>query len=78
MLEAYDDALKSNACRMSLVDRAQTEPDQIERFLAGRETLAAITAEDLRQTAARNLSPEQALEVLALPQKASSAAAPSE
>ena len=67
MLLGYDNALKSNAGWMGLVDRAQTEPDRIERYLAGKAALAAITAEDLRATAARYLSPEQALEVLVLP-----------
>jgi len=77
LLESYDNALKSNAGWMGLVARAQTEPDRIDRFLAGKAALAAITAEDLRQTAARYLAPDQALEVIALPRSAEESPAPS-
>jgi zinc protease len=74
MLESYDNALKSNSGWMSLVSRAQTTPERIERHLAGKATLATITAEQLREIAARYLAPEQALEVLALPREAAAAA----
>src|SRR5690606_352864 len=33
LLESYDNALKSNSGWMGLVGRAQTEPDQIQRYL---------------------------------------------
>jgi zinc protease len=77
MLESYDNALKSNTGWMGLVDRAQSEPEQIARYLVGKETLAAITAEELRQTAARYLAPEQALEIVALPRALDDTAAES-
>jgi len=76
LLEAYDNALKTNAGWMNIVDRAQSEPERIERFLAGKALLAGITAEEIRATAARYLRPEQALEVLALPREPAPAAPP--
>jgi len=76
LLESYDNALKTNAGWMNLVDRAQSEPERIERFLAGKALLAGITAEEIRATAARYLGPEQALEVLALPREPGPAAPP--
>ena len=68
MIEAYDNALKTNAGWMNLVDRAQTEADRIERFTIGKETLAALTAEDLRSVASRYLEPTERLELLVLPE----------
>jgi len=69
MVESYDNVLKSNAGWVELVGRAQTEPERLERFLAGKAGLMAITADDVRETAARYLSPDQALEILALPRQ---------
>jgi len=67
MLEAYDNALDSNAGWMSLTDRAQTEPERIDRFLAGRELLQSLTAADVQAAAAMYLDPAQRLELLVLP-----------
>jgi zinc protease len=69
LLEYYDNALKSNDGWMALVDRAQTEPDQIERFQRAKALLAGLTAEDLRATAARWLKPGSQVEVLVLPRE---------
>ena len=68
MLEAYDNALKSNAGWLTLVDRAQTEPDRLERFIHGKERLQAITAKDLQALARQYLTPGGAVEVTVLPE----------
>ncbi len=68
MLEAYDNALKSNAGWLTLVDRAQTEPDRIDRFVHGKERLQAITAKQLQELAKRYLVPGSAVEVTVLPE----------
>ncbi len=67
-LEAYDNLLKTNRGWMGLVDRAQTQPDRIERFTIGKQTLEAITAADVQEMALRYLDPEQRLEVTVLPE----------
>lgn len=66
-LEAYDSALKTNQGWMNLVDRAQSEPERIERFSRGKEQLQTLTGEELQQLALRYLDPEQRLEVVVLP-----------
>jgi len=68
LLEAYDNALDTNSGWMGLVDRAQTEPERIERFLAGGDRLRAITPEDVQAMALRYLDPAQRLEIRVLPQ----------
>ena len=68
MLEAYDNALKTNAGWLTLVDRAQTEPDRIDRFVRGKERLHAITAKDLQALARQYLTPDGAVDVTVLPE----------
>ena len=68
MLEAFDNGLKSNAGWLTLVDRAQTEPDRIERYVHGKALLQTITAKDLQVLAKRYLSPSNAVEVTVLPE----------
>lgn len=70
MLEAYDNALKSNRGWITLVDRAQTEADEIERFVHAKERLSAVTAGDIQALARRYLAPKDAVEVLVIPQGA--------
>jgi zinc protease len=67
MLEAYDNALKTNAGWMTLVDRAQSDPDDIARFTEGKAALEALTAADVQAVAARYLKPEERLEIDVLP-----------
>lgn len=74
-LEAFDNALDTNRGWMNLVDRAQTEPERIDRFLAGRDLLASLTAEDVQAVAERYLDPAERLEILVLPQVAKDASA---
>ena len=68
LLEAYDNALDTNSGWMGLVDRAQTEPERIDRFLNGEDMLRAITPEEIHAAALRYLDPDQRLEVQVLPQ----------
>lgn len=68
MIEAHDNALKSNRGWLLLVDRAQSEPERIARFLATREAMLALTAADVQAMAQRYLDPAQAVEVLVLPE----------
>lgn len=74
LLEAYDNALKTNGGWMGLVDRAQTEPERIERFQQSRALLAAMTAGDVQATAAKWLKAGQQVEVVVLPRKNGAAA----
>ncbi len=67
LIDAYDNALKSNNGWMGLVDRAQSESKRIDRFLAWRAIVEAITPDDIRAVAAKFLGPDKALEVLVVP-----------
>jgi zinc protease len=55
---------------MDLVERAQRKPERVGRFVEGKQRLAALTAADVQQMAARYLQPEQRLELLVLPREA--------
>jgi zinc protease len=67
MLERYANSLDTNGGWMSLVDRAQTQPERLDRFLAGEAMLRSLTATEVQAAAARYLDPDQRLEVLVLP-----------
>jgi len=67
LLEAYDNALKTNGGWMRLAARAQTEAGRIDRFLATRALLESVTPADLQIAAARFLAPDAAVEVVARP-----------
>ncbi|MGV3554949.1 MAG: M16 family metallopeptidase [Croceibacterium sp.] len=67
LLEAYDNALKTNAGWMNLADDAQRDPARLARFVSGPERLRAITAGDIQSTAQRYLDPHVALEIHVLP-----------
>lgn len=68
LLEAHENALKSNRTWLALVDRAQTEADRIERFQQFSPRLKAITAEQLQELARRYLGATTAVEILVLPE----------
>ncbi len=67
LLESYDNALKTTAGWLGLVDRAQSEPERIARFAQGKTLLAQLGAADLQAMAARYLVPEERVEILAVP-----------
>ena len=68
MLEGFDNALKTNGGWLGLVDRAQTEPDRIERFQNAKARLAAVTAADLQGLARRYLTDDGAVEIDVVPE----------
>ena len=68
LIEAHDNALKSNRSWLSLVDRAQTEPDRIERYSKAKDRLLALTPTDVQAMARRYLGAQQGVEVLVLPE----------
>lgn len=70
MLEKYENALKSNAGWLGLVDRAQSQSDRLARFAGYRERLEAITPSDLQATAARWLPDGGAIALIAIPEGA--------
>lgn len=72
LLESFDNALKTNQGWMTLVDRAQTEADRIERQVHARERLSAVTAADVQAAARKYLTAERAVEVTVLPEAPSS------
>jgi zinc protease len=67
LLESFANALKTNGGWIQLVDRAQTEPDRIERQVHAAERLQAVTAEQVQAAARRYLAPDRAVEILVLP-----------
>ena len=67
MLEAIANRLKGNRGWIDLVDRAQTEPDRIERQTHAIARLSAITADDIQKLARLYLTAEQVLEIDVLP-----------
>ncbi len=68
MIEAHDNALKSNRNWLTLVDRAQTEADRIERYLKAKDRLLALTPADIQTMARRYLGARDGVEVLVLPE----------
>ncbi len=67
--EQFANMLKSNGGWMALVDRAQTQPDRLDRYTMAREMLAAVTPEDIHRMALRYLDPEERLEITVLPRE---------
>jgi zinc protease len=68
MIEAQDNALKTNRGWLTLAARAQSEPDRIDRFVHTRERLLALTAGDIQKLAQHYLVPRNQVEVLVLPE----------
>jgi zinc protease len=68
LIESYDNALKTNGSWLSLVSRAQGEPERIERHLHEKERLLALTPFDLQKVVQRYLEPRDAVEILVLPE----------
>ena len=68
MVETLDNALKTNRGWLTLVGRAQSEADRVERFARTKERLLALTAAQVQASARRYLGETAALEVLVLPE----------
>ncbi|UIP06361.1 insulinase family protein [Erythrobacter sp. SDW2] len=70
ILQDFDNALKTNASWMAYTARAQSDPEQIERFLAARQRYLEVTPERLREVAAQYLTTDGAVTFLVLPRPA--------
>lgn len=70
LLEGLDNALKTNAGWMSLVDRAQTEADRIDRQLQARTRLLLVSPLQVQALARKYLQMKDAVEILVLPEGA--------
>ncbi|MEY4720728.1 MAG: hypothetical protein RIQ46_453 [Pseudomonadota bacterium] len=68
LLEAHDNALKTNGGWLSLATRAQSLPDLIERHARRRADLEAVTPAALQALARQFLNPGQGVEILVLPE----------
>ena len=68
MLEGYDNALKTNGGWLTLVDRAQTESDRIERYATVKARVAAITPARLQALVQQYLADTAAVQVTVLPE----------
>ena len=75
MIEALDNALKTNRGWLGLAARAQSEADRIGRFTAMKERLQALAPADIQGAARRYLGESAAVEVLVLPETAAPTAA---
>ncbi len=67
LLEGLENRLKTNGGWMSLVDKAQSKPEDIERFLQAKARQESITPEELRALTGRYLTPDDAVVVTVLP-----------
>jgi len=67
-LEAWENALKTNRGWLSLVDRAQSEADRIDRHLRAKERLLGVTSADVQALARRYLAKDSAVEITVLPE----------
>ncbi len=76
LLESFDNALKTNGGWLVYVDRAQTEPDRIERQIKARERLLTITPARLQAVARQYLTADGAVAVEVLPDGMDDAAPP--
>ncbi|MFM7377285.1 MAG: M16 family metallopeptidase [Erythrobacter sp.] len=69
-LEEYNNYLKDLGGWLGLAARAQSEPEQVSRFLAAPDVIRAITPEDIHQAALRYLAPEAAVRFVVVPETA--------
>jgi zinc protease len=68
LLETYDNLLKTNMGWMGLVDRAQTEPERIERYDRADAVLQSLMPAQLQEMARRYLAPAERVEIVVLPE----------
>ncbi|MBW8786039.1 MAG: insulinase family protein, partial [Novosphingobium sp.] len=68
LLESFANALKSNRGWLGLVDRAQSEPEKIERQVHAADRLLTVTPADVQAAARRYLTDAAAVVVDVLPE----------
>ncbi|HSG33325.1 MAG TPA: insulinase family protein [Sphingomonadaceae bacterium] len=73
LIERLENLLKTNGGWMNLVDRAQAEHEQIERFVNAKAIVERITPDEIMAVARSYLDPGQGLEILVLPREAAQA-----
>jgi len=67
ILEGLENALKSNNGWMRFVDRAQSKPEDIERFLSAPDRYNQATGEELQSLAQQYLNPDNAVQFRVVP-----------
>ena len=67
MVQAFDNALKTNRGLLAVTARAQSQPDRIARLLAATGRLNALGPRDVLDMARRYLDPGKAVEITVLP-----------
>lgn len=67
LVQRIDNALNTNRGWLALVARAQTRPERIMRFVGARALVGSLTAADVQAAAAHYLAPQQAIELMVLP-----------
>ena len=70
MRERLANLLKTNSGWLALIERAQSQPDRIDRYRKARARLDALTGADLQAMAKRYLAPDKAVVALVLPEGA--------
>ena len=74
MLERLDNQLKTNFGWLSLIDRAQTKAQYLDRLKQAKARIAALTPADVQREARLFLIPGKAVELLVLPDNAAAPA----
>jgi zinc protease len=74
MRERIDNLLKTNGGWLALIERAQSQPDRVDRYLKAKARLDALTGADVQAMAKRYLASEKAVIALVLPEGANSSA----
>lgn len=70
VLEGFDNRLKTNGGWMGYVDRAQSQPEDITRYVTAKARYSAVTPEQLMVTARAYLGADDAVEFDVLPEPA--------
>ncbi len=70
MRERLDNLLKTSGGWLALIERAQSQPDRVERFLKAKARLDALTGADVQAAAKRYLAADKAVIALVLPEGA--------
>ena len=67
LLERHENALKGLGGYTSLTQRAQSDPERIDRYFAYPDVLGAVTVEDLKALAVTYVQPDDAATFVVLP-----------
>ena len=70
ILERFENTLKDNSGWLAYARRAQSEPERITRFVEAPERYNSFDAQALQALAQRYLDPQEAVEIVVLPENA--------